>query len=65
MSGKEHFVCTFAGGEDKAYADDEQIILRSIGAVSDRDTMKYLFVCCYIFISCVKYIATNGNTSTL
>ncbi|CAH0517775.1 unnamed protein product [Peronospora belbahrii] len=43
-SGKDHFVRTFAGGEDKAYADDEQFILRSIGAVSDRDMTKYLFI---------------------
>lgn len=44
-SGKEHFVRTFAGGKDAAFADDEQFILRSIGAVPDRDTTKYLFVC--------------------
>ncbi|CAH0493060.1 unnamed protein product [Peronospora farinosa] len=43
-SRKKDFVRTFAGGEDKAYADDEQLILRSIGAVPDRDTTKYLFI---------------------
>ncbi|CAI5720071.1 unnamed protein product [Peronospora destructor] len=43
-SGKEDFVRTFAGGDDKAYADDEQLILRGIGAVPDRDTTKYLFI---------------------
>jgi len=37
-------VRTFAGGESNAYADDEQFTLRSIGAVPDRDMMKYIFI---------------------
>jgi hypothetical protein len=43
-SGKEHFVRTFAGERDAATADEEQFIIRGIGAVPDRDTTKYLFV---------------------
>ncbi|ETL24995.1 hypothetical protein, variant 2 [Phytophthora nicotianae] len=50
-SGKEHFVHTFVGGNEGASTDEEQIILRAIGAVPDRDTTKYLFVCvgCSLF----------------
>ncbi|ETL24993.1 hypothetical protein L916_21090 [Phytophthora nicotianae] len=43
-SGKEHFVHTFVGGNEGASTDEEQIILRAIGAVPDRDTTKYLFI---------------------
>uniref|UniRef100_M4BFL6 Mitochondrial Rho GTPase n=1 Tax=Hyaloperonospora arabidopsidis (strain Emoy2) TaxID=559515 RepID=M4BFL6_HYAAE len=43
-SGKEHFVRTFAGYKDASCADDEQSIIRSIGAVPDQDTTKYLFI---------------------
>ncbi|KAG6975049.1 hypothetical protein JG687_00000001 [Phytophthora cactorum] len=43
-SGKEHFVRTFVGGKEAALSDEEQIILRAIGAVPDRDTTKYLFI---------------------
>ncbi|KAF4322978.1 hypothetical protein BBO99_00001060 [Phytophthora kernoviae] len=43
-SGKEHFVHIFAGGKNAVASDDEQLILRAIGAVPDRDTTKYLFI---------------------
>ncbi|KAF4028676.1 EF hand associated [Phytophthora infestans] len=43
-SGKEHFLQTFVGGREPASVDEEQIILRAIGAVPDRDTTKYLFI---------------------
>ncbi|KAG7382302.1 Mitochondrial Rho GTPase 2 [Phytophthora pseudosyringae] len=43
-SGKEHFVRTFVGDREAAPADEEQFIIRGIGAVPDRDTTKYLFI---------------------
>ncbi|KAG6609750.1 putative mitochondrial Rho GTPase [Phytophthora cinnamomi] len=43
-SGKEHFLHTFVGDKEAPLTDDEQFILRGIGAVPDRDTTKYLFI---------------------
>ncbi|KAL4095533.1 hypothetical protein PRIC1_008907 [Phytophthora ramorum] len=43
-SGKEHFLRTFVGEKEGISADEEQFILRGIGAVADRDTTKYLFI---------------------
>ncbi|KAE8989098.1 hypothetical protein PR003_g21879 [Phytophthora rubi] len=43
-SGKEHFLRTFVGGKEGSVTDDEQLILRGIGAVPDRDTTEYLFI---------------------
>ncbi|GMF19245.1 unnamed protein product [Phytophthora lilii] len=43
-SGKEHFLRTFVGEKEPLTPDEEQFILRGIGAVADRDTTKYLFV---------------------
>ncbi|POM77144.1 Mitochondrial Rho GTPase [Phytophthora palmivora] len=34
-SGKEHFVRTFVGGKDAVSADDDQFILRGIGAITE------------------------------
>ncbi|RLN37849.1 hypothetical protein BBJ28_00000471, partial [Nothophytophthora sp. Chile5] len=43
-SGKEHFVHTFIGQIDALLVDDDQFIVRAIGAVPDRDSTKYLFI---------------------
>ncbi|KAL3666632.1 hypothetical protein V7S43_008254 [Phytophthora oleae] len=43
-SGKEHFVRSFVADKEAVPADEDQFILRAIGAVPDRDTTKYLFI---------------------
>lgn len=55
-SGKEHFLRAFVGGKEAPVADDDQFILRGIGAVPDRDTTKYLFVSGVVCGQCGRYL---------